>query len=189
LPPGLFALPVVCIHPAAGTETRQWPIDYFAELIDLLVANHRVNVIIVGGPDEADLAAELIGQVRDRRRVLSLAGKVPLADLPAVVAGCTLFVGNNSGPKHLAAALGVPTIGVHSGHADSVEWAPAGPVAIAIHRAMNCAPCGLQLAAECPRGLACLRRLDPGEVYRACRRLLALRLGVGAPGDGAGRAC
>ena len=101
--------------------------------------------------------------------------------LPDLLQACDLFVGNNSGPHHIAAALGVPTVGVHSGVVDAIEWGPLGPFAIAIRRDMNCMPCYLDKVVDCHRGLACLRGLSPGDVYRACRPLLALmRLRVAA---------
>jgi ADP-heptose:LPS heptosyltransferase len=85
---------------------------------------------------------------------------------------CKLFVGNNSGPKHLAASLGVPTIGIHSGVVDATEWAPLGPQAVAIRRQMICGPCYLEFASDCPRDLACLSGLRPRDVLAVCRRLL-----------------
>jgi ADP-heptose:LPS heptosyltransferase len=106
--------------------------------------------------------------------VTSLIGKVPLDELPGLLAGMSLFVGNNSGPKHIAAGLGVPTVGVHSGTEDVVEWGPVGPSALAVAREVACAPCYLAVAADCRRGLACLRQLEPARVYEACKRLLLL---------------
>jgi hypothetical protein len=107
---------------------------------------------------------------------ISLVGKLPLAELPALLAGVSLFVGNNSGPKHIAAGLGVPTVGIHSGTEDVLEWGPVGPRAIAVAREVVCAPCYLAHAADCRRGLACLRELEPARVYDACKRLLLTAL-------------
>jgi len=86
---------------------------------------------------------------------------------------CVLFVGNNSGPQHMAASLGLPAIGVHSGVVDAAEWAPLGQQAMAVRRHMVCSPCYLEFAADCPRELACLTGLTPRDVFAACRRLLA----------------
>src|SRR5581483_8410224 len=94
----------VCIHPATGAPIRQWPAAHFAALIDL-----------IGGADEAELADRIVALCRRREAVASLAGRVGLAELPELLAGCALFVGNNSGPKHIAAALRVPTVGIESG--------------------------------------------------------------------------
>ena len=104
----------------------------------------------------------------------SLVGEVPLADLPELLATAALFVGNDSGPKHLAAGLGIPTIGIHSGTVDAREWGPAGPYAVAMQRRMLRSPCYLSDAGQCVRGVTCLTELRPNEVYEVCRRLLAI---------------
>jgi ADP-heptose:LPS heptosyltransferase len=83
-----------------------------------------------------------------------------------------LFVGNNSGPQHLAAAAGIATIGVHSGVVDAREWGPLGPRAVAVRKDVVCSPCFLEFPEHCQRGLSCLRDLPVGYVYRACLQAL-----------------
>jgi hypothetical protein len=73
----------------------------------------------------------------------------------------------------MAGGLGVPTVGVHSGHVDAHEWGPAGPLAIALQREMECSPCYLPSPKLCPRNLSCLTGLMPGRVYDTCRMFLA----------------
>lgn len=170
----LFKKRVVCVHPAAGTEMRQWPPEYFALLIDQLIESEDVHVALIGGPDEAPLADRILAEIVHTSSAWSLAGRTKLGDLPSVLAACALFIGNNSGPHHIAAALGVPTIGIHSGVTDAREWGPLGPAAVAMNRDMSCAPCYSSKMEECHRGFACLRQLLPGDVFRMCRRLLAV---------------
>jgi ADP-heptose:LPS heptosyltransferase len=117
--------------------------------------------------------------------VVSLVGKLPLAELPGLLTACSLFLGNNSGPHHIAAGLGVPTVGVHSGSVDVREWGPIGPAAVAVAREVICSPCYLAAAADCPRGLACLRQLTPETVYDACKRLLLAAPAVAQARDAA----
>ncbi len=178
----LFSKRVVCVHPAAGNEMRQWPAEHFVALIDQLASAEDVHIALIGGPDEAALASVILDKLRCSDAVWSLIGKVRLGELPDVLTACSLFVGNNSGPHHIAAALGLPTIGIHSGVTDTGEWGPMGPQAIAISRDMSCGPCYLSKMEECSRNFACMRQLLPGEVYHACKRLLAL-----APPPGSGR--
>jgi ADP-heptose:LPS heptosyltransferase len=97
---------------------------------------------------------------------------VPLRMLPALISRCALYVGNDSGPKHIAALVGVPTIGIHSGTVDPVEWAPFGLEAVAVGRAMQCSPCYLNRLSDCVRNLACIRHIDPGVIFALCRRRL-----------------
>lgn len=164
----------ICIHPGVGAPTRQWPPAYFAALIDLLLGNFDVEIVLIGSADEAAVANEIIASVARPEAVSSLAGKVALGQLTELLVSTTLFIGNNSGPHHLAAALGVPTIGIHSGAVDAREWGPVGPNAVAVRRDMVCSPCYLADAAACPRGLACLIEVMPVEVYEICKHLLAI---------------
>ncbi len=181
--------PLVCVHPTAGNDMKQWPIAYFAAVIDRLVAAHGAQIVIIGGPGDEAVATELLDRLRHRDSVTSLVGKVPLAELPALLAGMSLFLGNDSGPKHIAAGLGVPTVGVHAGTVDVREWGPVGPAAIAVARAVVCSPCYLSKIEDCRRGLVCIRQLEPASVYEACRRLLLLdasRQPAPDPGPGSG---
>lgn len=175
LAPVLFSRPVVCVHTGAGAVNKQWPAKSFAGLIDLLVGTLPVNVMIIGGPDEAAFAAEVMADVRRPEQVFSLVGKTTLKTLPKALLSCDLYVGNDSGPKHMAAALGVPTIGIHSGSVDAGEWGPMGETTLTIRRDMTCGPCYIAYAEDCPRSMACLHGIAVGDVYRACRRMLALR--------------
>lgn len=112
IPRDFFAGPVVCVHPGVGSDIRQWPADHFAALVDLLVED-GARVMLIGVGDEEQIAMSVLEKVMQAEAVLSLVGKTSLRDLPHVLRAATLYVGNNSGPKHLAAALGVPTLGVH----------------------------------------------------------------------------
>ena len=129
--------------------------------------------MLVGAAEEAPIADEVLRLVQSKAAVESLVGRVKLGELAQVMRACVLFVGNNSGPKHLAASLGVPTVGIHSGVVDAAEWAPLGIAAVALRRRMVCGPCYLEFASDCPRSLACLSSIRPRDVLDACTRLMA----------------
>ena len=169
----LFDKPVAIIHPGVGSAVKQWPLPYFSALIDLLVSRNGLNVILIGSPDEAELAQEVMDAVADKSAVASLVGKTPLRELPMLLANAVLYVGNDSGPKHIAAAVGVPSIGIHSGVVDTMEWGPVGRSAIALRRNMACSPCYLARVDDCPRGLACMKGLEPTLVYESAVAMLA----------------
>ena len=172
----LFRKPVVAVHPGVGAIMRQWLPEYFATVIDLLIEKNQMNAVLVGGSDEVELAEEVMGHVVNRGSVVSLVGRTSLADLNGVLRACALYLGNNSGPQHIAAALGVPTIGIHSGVVDAAEWGPTGPRAIALQRNMACSPCYLLKPDECVRDMACLKRLEPAVVHGYCEMMLARRV-------------
>lgn len=170
----LFQKRVVCIHSGVGSVTRQWFPEHFAGLMDLLVGQEDVHILLIGGPDEVETVARVMSHVRRPEQVFSLVNRIGLSMLPNALLSCDLYVGNNSGPQHIAGALGVPTVGVHSGVVDATEWGPMGVYGTAITRGMACSPCYLARAIDCHRSLACLRHLRVGDVYRLCRRMLAL---------------
>lgn len=180
VPGNLFAKPVVCIHPGSGNPLRTWPAHHFAELIDLLLAEFDVNFAIIGSEDDCHLVDEILSGLYLAApympgSVISLAGRIALEHLPQFLSRCALFVGNNSGPQHIAAGLGIPAIGIHSGVVDAYEWAPIGPAAVAVRRDMTCSPCYFALPEQCPRKIACLNELRPGDVLATCRKLLSIK--------------
>jgi ADP-heptose:LPS heptosyltransferase len=127
------------------------------------------------------LADSLLHSVLRSGAIASMAGRTSLADLPRLLRNCVLYIGNDSGPKHVAAAVGIPTIGIHSGVVDPVEWGPVGPMAVALRRNMTCSPCYLANAEDCPRALACLRSLEPGVVYETADLRLRSAARANAP--------
>jgi ADP-heptose:LPS heptosyltransferase len=162
------------VHPASGTPLRQWAPESFARLIDLLAEKDGVPTALIGGPDERGIADAVLNAVRRRDMVVDLVGRSRLAEVPRIMAGAALFIGNNSGPSHIAAGLGVPTIAVHSGVIASEEWGPLGPDAMALRREMSCGPCYIVNVSQCHRSMACLTLISPFAVHDACRRMLAL---------------
>jgi ADP-heptose:LPS heptosyltransferase/GT2 family glycosyltransferase len=175
---GVYRRRLVCVHPASGNEMRQWPLERFAEISNALIASEDVDIALIGGPDEADFAAGVERHIQDRSRVHNLVGKFKLDELPYFLETCALFIGNNSGPKHLAAGLGVPTVGIHSGVVDAHEWGPLGPYAVAVQRNMACSPCYFATPDQCHRGLACLNGLTAAQIINTCRKFLRLERGL-----------
>jgi ADP-heptose:LPS heptosyltransferase/GT2 family glycosyltransferase len=172
-----FDKPVVCIHPSAGNPLRTWHPRHFAELIDLILLEFDVSPVLIGSKGDEETIKKVMAALLKPNLVTSLAGRLPLGMLPHFLARCALVIGNNSGPQHLAAGLGVPTLGIYSGVVDAREWAPLGPAAVAIRRDMICSPCYFAQVQQCHRGVACLNDLKPGDILATCRKLLAIRAG------------
>src|SRR6185312_9333617 len=149
-------------------------------LIDWLIEEESVNVVLIGGPGDETAAGRVLAEARNRDRIAVAVGRIALAELPDFLGRCALFVGNDSGPAHMAAAVGTATVAVHSGQVDAREGAPAGPGAVAVRRRVECSPCYLTRPGDCSRGLACLTELRPSDVYAVCRRMLARGRGASA---------
>jgi ADP-heptose:LPS heptosyltransferase/GT2 family glycosyltransferase len=165
----------VAVHPGAGTDIKQWPVGHFAALVTQLASEFAFWIVLVGTADEAHLADEILSLVGDDAGVVSAIGLTGPRELAALIGACDLFIGNDSGPHHLAAALGVPTIGIHSGVVDAREWGPVAPFAVALRRRVVCSPCYIAKAEDCPRALACLEGLRPSEVMDLVRQMVAGR--------------
>jgi ADP-heptose:LPS heptosyltransferase len=148
----------IAIHPGAGTTIKRWPAAQFAALIDGLAAAYPSWIVLVGAAAEADLAAGIMASLRTGAAV-SAVGLTDTQELSALLAHCDLFIGNDSFPKHLAAGLGIATIGIEAGVVDAREWSPQGPRAVSLRRRTTCSPCYLAESSDCPRSLACLTEL------------------------------
>jgi ADP-heptose:LPS heptosyltransferase len=86
---------------------RQWPLRHFSTLANLLIESQDVDIALIGGPDEASFATEVQRGIKDQSRIHDLVGEFKLDELPYFLDTCALFVGNNSGPKHIAGGIGV----------------------------------------------------------------------------------
>jgi ADP-heptose:LPS heptosyltransferase len=181
---------LVGIHPGSGRPIKCWPAAYFGRLAGMFAERLGAAVVVFGGPGEEGLAAEVICSAPPGTPAVSLAGRFGLAAFSAAVRRCDLFVGNDSGPTHLAAAAGVPVLGVYAGTADPVQWGPLGVGAAAIQRALLCTPCYVSRPRDCPLGVPCTKYLHPEPVFEAAVRVLLPRWGKleSAGGESAVRA-
>ncbi|CUI06009.1 glycosyltransferase family 9 protein [Massilia sp. P8910] len=102
--------PLVLLQPGASDPRRRWPVRRFAALADVLV-REGASVAVNGTEEEAPLVRELIGAMR--RPAIDLSGKVSLGALCGIVARCALVVSNDTGPLHLALAIGTPAVGIY----------------------------------------------------------------------------
>jgi lipopolysaccharide heptosyltransferase II len=167
--------PVVGVFPGSNAVSRRWDPERFAGVAQGL-AELGARVLVFGSAGEADLTRAVAG-----RSGLDLGGRTDLPILAAALSGCDILVTNDSGPMHLAAAVGTPTL-VVSGPADTKETAPGGTGHVYLQRLdLPCVPC---VRNECPRSGAgfilpesereCLRLIEVPEVLTAARSMLRL---------------
>jgi lipopolysaccharide heptosyltransferase II len=173
---------LVALHPGAGRYSlaRMWPNERFAEVARALVDLHNADVLVVGGPDEVELAAEVVVQIERPGRIHTFAGRTSIHETAALIERCDLFVGNDSGPMHLAAAVGTPVVAVF-GPSNWAAWGPYVPPDensphTIVRRDLPCMPCfyrahSLGLRDGCgPR--PCLTVLAADPVLTACTAAL-----------------
>ncbi len=179
---------LVGIHPGSGRPIKCWPAAHFARLAGMFAERLGAAVVLFGGPDDVKLAGEVMRLAPAGTPVVSLAGRFGLGALATAARRCDLFVGNDSGPTHLAAATGVPVLGVYAGTADPTQWGPLGPGAAALQRGLLCTPCYVSRPRDCPLGVVCTKYLHPEPVFEAAVRLLLPRWSKLAAGHPAGAA-
>ena len=158
---------VVGIHPgAAFGSAKRWMGDRYAQVLDRLIRTQGVEAILFGSRQERPIAESICGHMDARPLVLS--GRTSLSELIAMIACCDLFITNDSGPMHLAAALGIPTLALF-GSTNQVATGPLGPVAVVVNKNVECSPCLLR---ECPIDHRCMTRITVEEVFQEAVRML-----------------
>jgi ADP-heptose:LPS heptosyltransferase len=156
----------VVLHPGASVPARAWPAHRCAEAVEALAgAGHRV--LVTGGPGERELTAAVAGA-----RGVDLGGALSLAELAAVLEAAAAVVVGNTGPAHLAAAVGTPVVSLFSPVVPAVRWAPYGVPTVLLGD--QDAACRLTRARECPvPGHPCLASVTAADVVAAVEKVIA----------------
>ncbi len=167
--------PVITLHAGARNgQAKRWPAAHFAALADLLWREHQALVVLTGAPHEAPLAAEVAAAADAPTH--NLAGKTSVPELVALLAESDVLVSGDSGPMHIACAVGTPVVALH-GPTDPAISGPTTPDAIVLRQPLWCAPCyDASATAECRFGNpVCMKELAPRMVAAAVRRQLERR--------------
>ena len=130
--------PLIAIHPGSPIELKRWLPERYAELADWLIAQKGAQILFVGVKDEIQIITDI--QARMRGESINIAGKTTLTQLASILHKCNVFIGNDSGPMHLAAAVGIQTIGLY-GPGDPTRFGPVGEKCQTIRRKLDCPPC------------------------------------------------
>jgi ADP-heptose:LPS heptosyltransferase len=164
-------LPYVVVHPGASVPARAWPAERHAELVDLLVEDGR-RVVVTGAGGETALTRQVAGEPRPE--VIDLGGGTDLATCAEVLAAADCVVVGNTGPAHLAAAVGTPVVSLFAPTVPARRWRPWGvPVALL---GRQDAPCAGSRAKVCPvAGHPCLSEVTAREVLDAVKRTARAR--------------
>jgi lipopolysaccharide heptosyltransferase I len=161
--------PYMVIHPGAKRESKKWPSSYYSELIRKMIARGYPTPVLLGDRGEAALLSEI--QIRSGFPVPVLAGRLPLDLLPLFLRRASFFVGNDSGPLHMAALSGVPTLSFY-GSSDPGRTGPWGPFSRnrVLREAIPCSPCG-DFVKSCSH-MTCQVSLTPERALEEISRLL-----------------
>ena len=160
------------VHPGSRSACRIWPADRFAAVCDRVQDELGAQVVLVGGPGERPLVREI--RARARAHLLALGEPPSLPALAALARACTALLCHDSGPMHVAAAVGTPVVALF-GSQNPALFRPPGEGHALLAPPMPCAPCVAPEA--CVPGDSyrtfCVRRLTVDQVYGAVRGVLA----------------
>ena len=151
---------VVGLNPGGTVLPNRWFPERFAAVSDML-ADEGLKVIIFGSKTEISLAKQIADQMRSSPIIA--AGETDLRQLASLIAACDIFISGDTGPLHMADALGVPSIGIY-GPADPARTRPVDGRSIVIRREFPCGPCWRHPTCQ---NLDCLRAIQPSEVFQA----------------------
>lgn len=175
--------PLVALHPGATDPRRRWPPHRLGELGAALAAR-GARVVLLGGSGDAALVREIRAGLGDAAaHAVDLSGRLTMAGLVGVLERAALFVGNDSGPRHLAEAVGTATVGVFT-RANLVDVAPLFRARhrVLVSWASRCAVCGVDyFAAPCGHDASVLADVTVDEVLAPARELLDLPVREPAP--------
>ena len=160
----LASAPLLVLAPGSGAREKNWPEAHYLQVAHWWRQQFDGKVVVVVGPVEAER--------RGFEHLLSactVASGLDLAQLAALLSRCDVYVGNDSGVSHLAAAVGARTVAIF-GPTDERQWAPRGPRVSILRRQIACAPCGDSVKKRCPHR-ACLAELTSTEIIHELRKL------------------
>jgi lipopolysaccharide heptosyltransferase II len=164
--------PAIAIHPSSSCLSRRWMPERFAELADRLIEKQGVKVFLISGASEKSFT-DSVEKIM-RHPSINLGGKLSLKETAGLLKRCTLLISNDSGPTHLAAAVGTPVVAIFGASQpglSATRWRPFGPDHVVLQKDVGCKVC---LAHDCDIQFRCLTELSVDEVYQtvvSCRFL------------------
>ncbi len=157
------------LQPGARWLNKRWPVEHFSELTRQLAADPSLRIAVFGSRADAGLAGPILAAAPGR--VLDLCGRISLPELIEWLRECSVLVTNDTGPMHLAAAVGTPIVAPFGPTAPE-RTGPYGQLDQTLRVSLPCAPC-LKSTCRYSEPLACLRRIEPSRVHARVRdRLL-----------------
>ena len=161
---------VITINPSASCVSKRWSAERFAKVCDRLAGDRGARIIVISGADDKNFGDRVAGSMRQRS--VNLSGQTSIADVASILKRSRLFISNDSGPVHIACAVGTPVIAIF-GRSDRglspLRWGPTGARDIVLHKDAGCDIC---LAHNCNVGFKCLQAISVEDVLAAADKIL-----------------
>jgi heptosyltransferase-3 len=159
----------IAVAPGTKFASKTWPEDRFLGVVEQLIRDHDVFPIVLGGPEDREKGDRLIASWK---RGANAAGELSVRGSAALLERCSLYLGNDTGTMHLAAAVGVPCVAIFASVDWPGRWLPFGERNVVFRSPVACEGC---YTPDCPNDILCLRQIDTGSVIAACSQLLETR--------------
>ena len=142
---------LVGLHPGSVWATKRWSAEGFARLIGMLKESYPCELLLFGGPEDAEVIAQI--QSLCGGRAVSLVERITLPELPAALDLCKVLVTNDSGPMHIAVARAVPVVAIFCATTPALGFYPYSSKAIVLEKDLPCRPCSSHGGRRCPSAL------------------------------------
>ena len=162
--------PWIAINASARWETKRWPPQHFAEAADRLSREQGCPIVFIGGAAERPDTQAVLAVMRTK--AVDLTGQTPVGLLPSLLRQAAVLITNDSGPMHIAAAVGTPVVALF-GPTDPRKTGPYGKGHLVLSHPVECSPC---FSRDCARAmkLECLLEVKPDQVVHAVQQQLTL---------------
>ena len=168
--PEAFNRPLLALAPGARWPTKRWPVERFAAMAQELAQERGAAVVILGGPDEAQLASALCDSLDVP--VINGAATLSLMHSAALLSRCRLLVSNDSGLMHMATALQVPVVAIFGPTVQEFGFYPFQARAEVVSEQLPCRPCSTKGSMRCPRvHHACMQDISSARVLASARTM------------------
>lgn len=161
---------LIAIHPGASCPSKIWPPEKFAQVGDTITKDHNATVIIVTGPHDREIGQAVVDAMH--HKPIFVSGDFTLGQVASLLHRSSLFISNDSGPVHIAVAVGTPVVAIfgrNQAGLNPTRWRPTGERDIILHKDVGCKVC---MAHHCHLGFKCLNAITVTEVLQAAEKIL-----------------
>ena len=168
---------MVGIHPGARWETKRWTEEKFARVCQILNQKPELKIILFGDQKDQEVIERIDSHTEDQK--LFKAVNLPLNKFMSLIKRCDCFVTNDSGPMHIASALGVPVVAIFGPTHPQLGFSPMGSGNIVLTANVKCSPCSLHGEKRCHnKSRFCMDLIEPEMVTDAVEKILKMKFSL-----------
>lgn len=159
------------IHATSGNLAKQWPLEYFAEIIEYLINKKNAKIFYLGAKSDTQFYEKIRSLVKNdlNSEPINLCGQLSINESSVVTSKMNLLIGNDSGNLHIAASYKVPTIGIY-GPMGTEKWGLRENIHTCVTSDVECYPCNLKI--KCNKEKACLKSITPDKIKKEIEKIL-----------------